>query len=57
MEDKDSVMLSVSQCECDYIMSEATGKSNFAIGPEYLNRYTSNKSAAAMLNEREQQIG
>lgn len=59
MQEKNGVVLSVSYVECEYVMSEPTGLTNFAIGPKYLEKfvpssgYSQNKSAATMLKERE----
>ena len=60
MQEKDGVVLSVSYVECEYVMSEPTGLTNLAIGPNYLDKfvpassvYSQNKSAATMLKERE----
>jgi hypothetical protein len=60
MQEKDGVVLSVSYVECEFVMSEPTGLTNFAIGPNYLDKFipsssafSHNKSAATMLKERE----
>lgn len=59
MEDTNGVMLLISFLDADYVMSEPTGKTNFAVCLDYLQKYTppkEQKSAAAMLKERDQQM-
>jgi hypothetical protein len=56
MDDHDGVMLLIGFLDGDYVMSEPTGKSNFAVCYDYLQKYTAptgGKSAAAMLKERD----
>ena len=66
--EKEGLNLSLSYVECHYVWSQPTGKNNLAIGPKFLQKYTIappavnvnapviNRSAAAMLKERDQQL-
>lgn len=69
MFDKDEVFLTISYVECEYVWSKPTGEHNASLSEKYLNKYvtasvsqainnqTESKSAAAMLRERDEQLG
>lgn len=64
--EKDNVTLSIGYVECEYVWSQPTGESNASLSEKYLTKYQANtlanaqsesKSAAAMLRERDEQMG